>query len=92
LAHGKEQSERIITFLSVKNRTALTNLLFTYRILDIAAIVEGHPELTLPDRQSHNCRGDFKLNVSPLTCLLTLDIYHKGVDLGPVGKLAQITF
>jgi hypothetical protein len=41
------------------------NLIFTYRILDIAAIVEGHPELPLTDRQSYNSRGDFKLNVSP---------------------------
>jgi len=43
------------------------NLLFTYRILDIAAIVED-PELPLTDRQSHNTRGDFKLNVSPFSC------------------------
>jgi hypothetical protein len=66
LAHGKEQSEKIITSLSVKNRTALTNLLFTYRILDIAAAVEGHPELPLTEKKSR--QGDFKLNVSLFSC------------------------
>jgi hypothetical protein len=92
LAHGKEQSEGIITSLSVKNRTALANLLFTYRILDIIAIVEGHPELPLTDRQSYNRRGNFKLNVSLLCCQFDFDVSHGGVELGPVRKLAKIAF
>ncbi|KAF8805474.1 hypothetical protein BYT27DRAFT_7258195 [Phlegmacium glaucopus] len=57
LAQGQAKSEGIITSLSPKNKTALTSLLFAYRIVDVAAVLDGLPEISLTHKHATCVEG-----------------------------------
>jgi hypothetical protein len=60
------KSEGIITNLSAKNRSTLSNLLLAYRTVDIAAAtLEGYPEQPLKYERTNFFGDEIKVSLAP---------------------------